>query len=451
MQAILIADLGFGDAGKGSLVDYYVRRHQAHTVIRFNGGAQAAHNVVTPDGRHHTFSQFGSGTFVHGVRTHLSRFMLVDPVALVAEERHLRQACVTDAFERLTIDPEAPVVTPFQRAVNRLRELARGAGRHGSCGMGIGETMADLVADPDQVLRAGDLLNPARSLEKLRRLQDLKRRQAAALQVPPLPAADQELSLLKDPVAPREFAELFGQVARLVTLTSTAEAALGVPGTVVFEGAQGVLLDEWHGFHPYTTWSTTTFVNALALLQESGYPGQIRRIGAMRAYMTRHGPGPFVTEDLELTRDLPDTHNGTNLWQRSFRVGWPDLVMLRYALDVAGGADELAITCLDRLENMPTLRICQRYEGPASMCLEDGHLGTRPAPNLDYQERLTGTLATCRPVYTDVPTAAYLSWLKTRVTIPITLLSRGPTWKEKRPVTGNCSWDKVGGPSQAAS
>ena len=170
MQAILVVDLGFGDAGKGSLVDYYVRHYRAHTVVRFNGGAQAAHNVVTPDGRHHKFSQFGSGTFVPGVRTHLSRYMLVDPVALLAEERHLRQVGVPDAFARLTIDPNAPVVTPFQRAANRLRELQRAAGRHGSCGMGIGETMADLIADPAQVLHARDLLRRPSVLERLRRL-----------------------------------------------------------------------------------------------------------------------------------------------------------------------------------------------------------------------------------------------------------------------------------------
>ena len=81
MNAIILFDLTFGDAGKGSLVDYLARRHNAHTVIRFNGGAQAAHNVILPDGRHHTFSQFSSATFIKGVRTHLSRFMLFDPQA----------------------------------------------------------------------------------------------------------------------------------------------------------------------------------------------------------------------------------------------------------------------------------------------------------------------------------------------------------------------------------
>src|SRR5215210_5965423 len=95
-RAILIADLGYGGAGKGSIVDYLTRTTGAHTVIRYNGGAQAAHNVITPDGRHHTFAQFGSGTFVPGTRTHLSRYMLVDLLALLAEAEHLRAVGVAD-------------------------------------------------------------------------------------------------------------------------------------------------------------------------------------------------------------------------------------------------------------------------------------------------------------------------------------------------------------------
>ena len=145
-QAILIADLGYGDAGKGSIVDYLTRKTGAHTVVRYNGGAQAAHNVITPEGKHHTFAQFGSGTFVPGTRTHLSRFMMVHPLALLAEERHLQSLGIDDAFPRLSIDREALVTTPFQQAANRIKEIARGDGRHGSCGMGVGETMSDWLA-----------------------------------------------------------------------------------------------------------------------------------------------------------------------------------------------------------------------------------------------------------------------------------------------------------------
>src|SRR3989344_5023895 len=112
-RATIVTDLGFGDAGKGTIVDFLARQGRVSAVVRYNGGAQAAHNVVTPDGRHHTFSQFGSGTFVPGVRTHLTRFVLVDPFALGSELQNLYSMGVKTASSRLTVDENALVVTPF--------------------------------------------------------------------------------------------------------------------------------------------------------------------------------------------------------------------------------------------------------------------------------------------------------------------------------------------------
>src|ERR1700754_2874816 len=154
MGHVMVVDLGFGDAGKGGVVDRLCARGPGpvHAVVRFNGGAQAAHNVVTTDGRHHTFAQFGSGTFTPGVRTHLSRFMLVDPLALAAEAAHLAAVGVPDALDRLTADAGAPLTTPYHRAANRARATAV---LHGSCGMGIGETAAYALAW-DDAPRVGD-------------------------------------------------------------------------------------------------------------------------------------------------------------------------------------------------------------------------------------------------------------------------------------------------------
>jgi adenylosuccinate synthase len=104
-----------------------------------------------------------------------------------------------------------------------------------------------------------------------------------------------------------------------------------------------------------------------------------------------------------------------------------------------GGADELAITCLDRLADLPTLRICERYEGPASTCFQDDRLRTRSAPNLAYQAQLTSTLAECRPVYTTLPTRTCLPWLQTARQIPITVTSRGLTWQDKSTVVDECA------------
>src|SRR5207248_6354838 len=126
---LVVVDLGYGDAGKGTVVDWLCASRPVHTVVRFNGGAQAGHNVVTPDGRHYTFAQFGAGTFHPGVRTHLSRHVVVDPLALVAEADHLVAVGVPGPLGRLTVDRSALLATPYHRAANRARERARGAGR----------------------------------------------------------------------------------------------------------------------------------------------------------------------------------------------------------------------------------------------------------------------------------------------------------------------------------
>src|SRR3954462_6632482 len=166
-HAILVIDLAFGDCGKGTVVDFLTRHHAAHTVVRFNGGPQAGHNVVTPDGRHHTFSQFGSATFLPGVRTVLSHFMLIEPYALLNEAAHLRSLGVSDALDRLMIHERCPVITPAHQAANRLRELARGQDAHGTCGLGIGQTMQDLLARPESLIYAADLKDRVVAAQRL--------------------------------------------------------------------------------------------------------------------------------------------------------------------------------------------------------------------------------------------------------------------------------------------
>jgi adenylosuccinate synthase len=201
--------------------------------------------VVTGDGRHHTFAQFGSGSFTPGVRTHLSRFVLVDPLALAAEAAHLASVGVLDALEH-----------------------------------------------PGDALRVADCAAPRTLAGKLARLRDRLTEELGPLEGP-------DIAGLCD--AYRAFAE------RVPLVDAACLGWLLHAGPVVFEGAQGVLLDEWRGFHPYTTWSTTTFANAEALLAEADQA--TIRLGVVRSYLTRHGPGPFVTEDSAL--EFPSRTTGT--------------------------------------------------------------------------------------------------------------------------------------------
>jgi adenylosuccinate synthase len=446
--AILIADLGYGDAGKGSIVDYLTRTTGAHTVIRYNGGAQAAHNVITPDGRHHTFAQFGSGTFVPGTRTHLSRFMIVHPLAMLAEERHLHCLGVTDAFPRLSIDREALVTTPFQQAANRLKEMVRGEGRHGSCGMGVGETMSDWLAYGSQVLFAGDLKDRGVTLKKLSFLREAKisQLQDVLQALPDSQPAREELRILYDPPMVETIGEVYSYFAGLVSIVDRAclSQILNEPGTIIFEGAQGVLLDEWYGFYPYNSWSTLTFKNADTLLQENHYDGEAMKLGLIRAYATRHGAGPFVTEDACLTAHVQDYHNQNNDWQREFRVGYLDMVSLRYALAVNGTLDGLVITNLDRLEEIAKWQICHSYRYGGDRGNLSDHFTVKdslidnikiPADPTDLikQEERTGLLGNMSPIYSDCQKdkTSYVDLIRQAIDVPVAMTSSGPTALEK--------------------
>ncbi|HIB66122.1 MAG TPA: adenylosuccinate synthetase, partial [Phycisphaerales bacterium] len=167
VKAIIVVDLGFGDSGKGTITDALVRQTDAAWVVRFNGGAQAGHAVVTEDGREHIFSQFGAGTFVPGVRTYLSRFMVLHPGGLLREAEVLEGKGVENALSRVVIDPRARVITPFHQAANRLREILRGDERHGSCGLGVGETMHHSLEFPEEGVVADDLSHQERLFRKL--------------------------------------------------------------------------------------------------------------------------------------------------------------------------------------------------------------------------------------------------------------------------------------------
>jgi adenylosuccinate synthase len=393
-RGFIVADLGFGDAGKGLITDHLVRTEGAALVVRYSGGAQCGHNVVTADGRHHTFAQLGAGTFVPGVRTHLSRFVVLHPGALGVEAAALAGTGVPDALARLTVDPRAVVSTPFHQAAGRLRELARGGARHGSCGVGVGETRQDQEAGQES-LHAADLLGAGLEA-RLARLQERKRAELAALRGAAVgEAAGLEWALLDAPEVGRRWLE---QLRTLLGELRLLEDRLALPtalarGPVVFEGAQGVLLDERHGFHPHTTWTDTTLAPAMALLDEAG-GAEVTRVGVLRAYQVRHGPGPLPTE-VPGGLGLEEPHNPAGAWQGGFRAGWLDLVLTRYALAVVGGVDRLALTHLDRVARLASPQVCDAYLGGGGELITT--LPVLSAPRLEHQAQLGEALARVTP------------------------------------------------------
>ena len=473
-RAAIVVDLGFGDAGKGLVTDWLVRTLGAGLVARFHGGAQAGHNVVTPDGRHHTFAQIGAGTFVPGVRTYLGRDVVIHPTALLLEAAHLASVGVPDALARLHVSDEALVISPFQQAAGRLRELARGDGRHGSCGVGVGETVGDALASPGEAIRAGSLrgargpqrtstratstststsMDDSHALRRaLLRLQERKREELRhelrALQGSE--AAAGERWILEDPGIVDRFLEAIAPVRGEVSIVGTdwLQQALAAPGAVVLEGAQGVLLDEWAGFHPHTTWSTCTFQRGLELLREGSFGGAVSRIGVLRTYGVRHGQGPLPTEDETLDPLLPERHNIEGPWQGRVRRGWPDLLLARYALEVCGGADALAITHLDALGRVLEWRGATAYEaGGAPESLFDKASGDpgkikriRPptGQDLDRQTALGAALSAATPVYEPLPWTGErgcdnaMSFFEERLGVPVRIASSGPTATDVR-------------------
>lgn len=439
-------DLGFGDQGKARLTGAITRRTGAMLNVLFAGSPGNAHNLHD-DGRHHTFTQVGSGSFDPHVQTHLSRFRLVDPVMLLSEAAALGRIGVGDVLQRVSVDRRARIVSPFQQAANRLREAMRGEDRHGSCGFGAGETALDALTRPDDVLYARDLLRPATVREKLAWLQAYKREQMAgaieALRDDPV--VERDIRWLSDPDVVERAAEAYEHMTGLVRVVdeSFLPFLLSQGGDVVFEGGQGVLLDEWHGFHPYTTWSTTTSENAEAILRECGWTGDVRRIGIVRAYSTRHGAGPFVAEDPSLDDTFVDPHNGFGQWQRKFRVGWLDLVATRYAMRATRGVDELAVTCLDQMPAGRPWMACDAYdypERPDDLVDAAGELVVRHDRDLDRQERLGSLLFRTRPILTrtadgtdaDTSVADHLLAIERALDRPVTFASFGPAIGETR-------------------
>ena len=438
MRAYIVVDLGFGDCGKGILTDFLVRHCNAGVVVRYNGGAQAGHNVIAPDGRHHTFSQFGCGTFVPGVKTYLSKHVVIHPSALLVEGDILERKGVRDAFSRIRLSDQALIITPYHQAANQLREMMRGEERHGSCGVGVGEAVEDAFLNVGDRVLAGDLSNPSKLRRKLQSIREHKRGQLLELYKTKLPggALTREWEIFEREDVIDTWISTISRIDELglVVCDSVLQGWLQQTETVIFEGAQGVLLDAEAGFHPFTTWSNCTAANAYGLIQELAPDSQAFQVGVMRSYAVRHGPGPLPTETDVLTSVVCE-HNQYNEWQGNVRYGWFDAVLARYALDVAGKVDALAVTHLDVLPRLKTWKYCAGYQGrldfaqPCGLAPVSGNFRLPPSLTLAQREQFTQTLAKITPVLEPCETDSrkVIQKIEALVGQPVGIVSDGPS------------------------
>lgn len=333
-SANVVIGANFGDEGKGLLCDFYAA--PSSTVVRFNGGAQAGHTVWR-DGVRHVFHHFGSGT-LRGARTYLSRFFINNPILYFRELATLRLT------PRVAADPLGLVSTPYDMMINQMVEQARGGARHGSCGLGINETVkrtdagyAIVLDDLGRLSTLGDMLRDVREEWVPARLAELE-----------ITAPDEWQDRLNSDAILDAFVEHCAEYRKQVAVCALGDCS----GDIIFEGAQGLLLDEDHYFFPHVTHSHTGLRNVVELASEANIT-HLDVTYATRAYATRHGAGPFPREVPGLA--YADATNVPNDWQGSLRFGLLDLDLLAESitrdlqhadLSVRHG---LAVTCLDQV------------------------------------------------------------------------------------------------------
>lgn len=339
MKTNIIIGLGYGDEGKGLTTDYLSRQYAKTLIVRFSGGHQAGHTVVTPEGKRHVFSSIGSGA-LYGAPTYWSRFCTFYPIAFCNEYTVLENA--HDQSPVVYVDALSPVTTPYEVFYNRQTEKVNA---HGSCGVGFGATMQR--QESPYKLFVQDLAYPF-VLEK--RLQAIREYYWKLSGEDPLTEA-MAIQL-------EHFKQAAMEALSRICIVREKTFMPGLPqqgfDQILFEGSQGILLDMDHGFFPHVTRCNTVSKNALQLIRDYHLaPPVIHYI--TRAYQTRHGNGYLSNTafPLELISNPLET-NQYNEWQGHQRQSVLDLDPLRYALETdanyCGAAEKrLVMTCLDQI------------------------------------------------------------------------------------------------------
>ncbi len=413
---VVVLGTQWGDEGKGKIVDLLT--DQAEVVVRFQGGHNAGHTLVI-NGEKTVLHLIPSGILREHVQCLIGNGVVLAPDALLTEMRKL-EATGVPVRERLRLSAACPLILPYHVSLDQARELKRGDAKIGTTGRGIGPAYEDKVAR--RGLRLGDLNTPSRFAERLREVLDYHN--FALTQYYGVDAVDFQ----------RCFDDAMAMGQELLPLMTDVTAELQkyreAGAKILFEGAQGSLLDIDHGTYPFVTSSNTT---AGGTATGSGFgPLYLDYVlGITKAYTTRVGGGPFPTELFDSTgaRLAERGHEFGATTGRPRRCGWFDAVALRQAVNI-NSVSGLCLTKLDVLDGLDTIRICIAYQDA------DGNPLQSPVDAEDYAKVV--------PVYEDVPgwsestigaksladlpqaALDYIAKIEAAVGAPIDVISTGP-------------------------
>ncbi len=411
-KSVVILGTQWGDEGKGKIVDLLA--HEADAVVRFQGGHNAGHTLVV-DGQKTVLHLIPSGILTRRARCLIGNGVVLAPHALLEEIQGLESNNV-EVRPRLGIAPSCPVILSCHRALDRARETARGKKAIGTTGRGIGPAYEDKASRMG--LRLADLIDPVRLDDKLGGLLDYYNFLLVNYyQADPVDIAE----------ATDEAARMGEELAPMVTdVTDELHELRRAGRPILFEGAQGSLLDIDHGTYPFVTSSNTTVGGVLTGTGVG--PRDIDYVlGITKAYTTRVGAGPFPTELGDETGKIM-AERGVEFGAttgRPRRCGWLDAVALRRMVRL-NGITGLCITKLDVLDTLPEVRICTRYRG-----VDGFPVGAEEWERVEpVYETLPGWQGDLRGITEEdrLPSRAraYLDRLAELIEAPVHMLSTGP-------------------------
>ncbi|MDE0146980.1 MAG: adenylosuccinate synthase [Rhodospirillaceae bacterium] len=416
MANVAVVGSQWGDEGKGKIVDWLSER--ADVVVRFQGGHNAGHTLVI-DGVTYKLSLLPSGIVRPGKLSLLGNGVVIDPWALLEEIDTVSAQGVAVDPDRLRIAENAALILPLHRELDNLREAASGSGRIGTTGRGIGPAYEDKVGR--RAVRAGDLAHPDVLRSRIGRVLQHHNALRAGMAAAPVGGDALFDSLME--IAPRIAPFLERVWERLNRLRREGKR-------ILYEGAQGAMLDVDHGTYPFVTSSNT--VAGQAAIGSGQGPGAIGYVlGITKAYTTRVGAGPFPTEqDNETGARLGERgHEFGTVTGRPRRCGWFDAVMVRQAIKV-GGIDGIALTKLDVLDGFEKLRICTGYRLNGDLIQHFPSSESEQAAVEPVWEEIDGWSDSTRGArsWAELPatTVKYVRRIEELIETPVALLSTSP-------------------------